>query len=88
MGGEPPILQKPLIRRGIVGLDEGLMPLLQFGWGASEGELIVVQPPLDIEVGLDQVLIALPLGTLDGLMGELQPGTDLLKCLGGVVLQW
>jgi hypothetical protein len=25
---------------GVVGLDERLMPLLQLGWGAGEGELI------------------------------------------------
>jgi hypothetical protein len=29
---------------GIVGPDEGLMPLLQVGWGAGEGELIVGFP--------------------------------------------
>jgi hypothetical protein len=37
------------------------MALLQICWGVGEGELTVVQPPLDIEVGFDQVLIALTL---------------------------
>jgi hypothetical protein len=37
---------------GIVSLDEGLMPLLQLGWRAGQGELIVIQAPLDIKVRL------------------------------------
>jgi hypothetical protein len=45
---------------GVMRLDEGLMPLLSFGVGAGEGELTVVEPPLDIEVGFDEILIALP----------------------------
>jgi hypothetical protein len=53
--------EEPLMCGGIVGLDEGLMALLQICWGVDEGELTVVQPPLDIEVGFDRVLIALTL---------------------------
>src|SRR4029453_19668286 len=60
-GGEPLITEEPLMCGGIVGLDEGLMALLQICWGVGQGELTVVQPPLDIEVGFDQVLIALTL---------------------------
>ena len=51
---EPPILQEPLMGRGVVGLDEGLMALLQLRWRAGEGELVVIQPPLNVEVGLHQ----------------------------------
>src|SRR5215510_679042 len=39
---ESPILQESLMGGGIVGLDEGLMALLQLGWGAGQGELIVI----------------------------------------------
>jgi hypothetical protein len=35
---------------GVVDLDEGLMALLQLGRGAGQGELIVIQAPLDIKV--------------------------------------
>jgi hypothetical protein len=37
---------------GVVELDERLMPLLQFGWGAGEGELVVVETPLHVKVRL------------------------------------
>src|SRR5215831_6453338 len=42
-------------------------------------ELIVVQPPLNVEMCLDQVLITLALRALDRLMLELQPRTDGFK---------
>jgi hypothetical protein len=48
----PPILQEPLMRRGVVRADKGLMGLLECDRGAGEGELIVVEAPLDVEVGL------------------------------------
>jgi hypothetical protein len=48
----PPILQEPLMRRGVVGLDERLMALLELRRRAGEGELIVVEAPLDVKVGL------------------------------------
>jgi hypothetical protein len=47
-------------------------------------ELVIIQPPLDVEVRFDQVLVALALGALNGLMLELQPGTNRLKLVGGV----
>jgi hypothetical protein len=59
------------MRRGVIGLDEGLMPLLQFGWGAGEGELIVVQPALHVKMGFHPVLIALALGADDRFMLDL-----------------
>jgi len=43
--------EQPLMGRGVGGLDEGLMPRLQLPWRGRQGELIVVQAPLDVEVG-------------------------------------
>ena len=56
------VLQEPLMGGGIVGWDEGLMALLQLGRRAGQGELVVIQPPLDITVGFHEVQIALALG--------------------------
>jgi hypothetical protein len=45
------IVQEPLVGRRIVRLDEDLMHMLQRRRRAGQGELIVVQAPLDVEVG-------------------------------------
>ena len=55
------------------------MALLELRRGAGQGELVVIQPPLDIKVRLHQVLIALALGADDRLMLDLQPRTDRFK---------
>jgi hypothetical protein len=47
---EAPILQESLMGGGIVSLDEGLMALVQFSRRASQRELIVIEPPLDIKM--------------------------------------
>ena len=73
---EPPILQEPLMGRGVVGLDEGLMALLELRRRAREGELIIIQPPLDVEMCLHEVLIALAFRALNRLMLNLQAATD------------
>jgi hypothetical protein len=49
---ESPILQEPLMGRRVVGLDEGLMALLERCRRAREGELIIIQAPLDVEMRL------------------------------------
>ena len=49
---EPPIAQEPLMRGGVIRLDERLMALLELRWRAGEGELIVVEAPLDGKVGV------------------------------------
>jgi hypothetical protein len=65
----PLILQESLMRRGVVRADKGLMGLLECYRGAGEGELIVVEAPLDVEMRLHQVLIAFALGADDRRMG-------------------
>jgi hypothetical protein len=40
------------MRRGIVRVDQGLMDLLECSWGTGQGELIVIEAALDVEVGL------------------------------------
>jgi hypothetical protein len=57
------------MRRGVVGLDKGLMAILELRRRAGEGELIVVEAPLDVEMRLHQVLIAFALGAGDRRMG-------------------
>ena len=64
-------LEQTLVGGGVVGVDESLMPLLQRQRCGRQGELIVVQPPLDIEVGFHQVLITLALRAFNGLMPEM-----------------
>jgi hypothetical protein len=82
--GQPLITEEPLMRGRIVGLDEGLMTLVSRHRRPGERELVVVQPPLDVEVGFDQIVRALPCGTLDGLVRELQADTGLLEHVGGI----
>jgi hypothetical protein len=76
--------EQPLMGGGVVGLDEGLMPLLQLQGCGGQGQLIVVQAPLDVEVGFHEVLIALALRADDGLVPELQPSADRFNVGGGV----
>jgi hypothetical protein len=73
------IFEESLMGRRVVELDEGLMPLLQLGRGAGEGELIVVQPVLYVKVRLHSVPITLALGADDRLVPDLQPGTHRLN---------
>src|SRR5262245_47358669 len=73
------ILEEPLMRRGVVGLDEGLMLLLQLGRGTGQGEPVVIQSALHIKVRLHPVLLALALHADDRLMPDLEPCTDGLK---------
>jgi hypothetical protein len=68
---EAPIRQEPLMGGGVIELDEGLMAPLQLGRRAGEGELIVLQAPLDIEVCFHPVEVAFTLRTDDGLMPDL-----------------
>jgi hypothetical protein len=78
------IVQEPLVGRRIVRLDEDLMHMLQRRQRAGQGELIVVQAPLDVEVGFHEVLVTPPLGADDSLMPHLQPGADRFKIVGRI----
>jgi len=56
------------------------MALLELRRRAGQGELVVIiQPLLNVEMGLHPIQIALALGADDGLMPDLQPRTDRLK---------
>ena len=52
--------EQPLMRRRIIGVDEGLMALFQVSGSAGERKLIVIEPPLDIEMRLNPVQIGPP----------------------------
>ena len=54
--------EQPLMRRRIIGVDEGLMALFQVSGSAGERTLIVIEPPLDIDMRLNPVQIAFPCG--------------------------
>jgi hypothetical protein len=81
---EPLIAQQSLMGGGVVGLHEGLMALLELRWRARQGKLVVIQPPLNIKMGLHEVLITLAFGALDRLMLNLQAATDRFKVVRGV----
>jgi hypothetical protein len=68
----------------VIRLDEGPVSLLELRRGAGEGELIVVEAPLNVKMGLHEVLIALAFGALDRLVLNLQPRTDRFEVIGGV----
>ena len=59
------------------------MPLFELQGSPGHRELIIVQPPLDVEVRFDEVLITLALGALDRLVPDPQPGTDRFNVIGG-----
>jgi hypothetical protein len=81
---ESPILQEPLMGRGVVGLEEGLMALLECRRHAGQRELVVVEPPLNVEVRFHPVQVAFALRAYNSFMADLQPGTDRLKLVGGI----
>jgi hypothetical protein len=64
---------------GVVGLDEGLMPLFEVHRRAGLGELIVIDAALDVKVRLHPVQVTLALAADDRLMLDLQPPTHGLK---------
>jgi len=47
------------MRRGVVELEKALMRLLELQWCTRQGKLVVIQAPLDVAMGLDQVHMAL-----------------------------
>ena len=49
---------------GVIGRYKGLMHLLERRGGRGQGELIIIEAPLDVEMGLHEILITLALGTL------------------------
>src|SRR5262245_16832120 len=65
--------------RGVVGLDERLMARLERRRRAGQGELVVIQPPLTVEMGRQPIQRALALGAADGLLPDLPPRTDRLN---------
>jgi hypothetical protein len=68
---------------GVVGDHEGVVCLLERRRGRGQRELVIIEAPLDVEMGLHEILIALALGALDRLMVDLQPGQHRLKGPGG-----
>jgi hypothetical protein len=50
--GEALVVEEPLMRRRVIDVDEGLMTSLELQGGAGQRELIIVEAPLDVEVGL------------------------------------
>jgi hypothetical protein len=68
-----------MIHRRIIGVDEVLMALFQVARGACQRKLIVIEPPLNMAMGLNPVQRTFPLRTHDRLMIDLEPPADGFK---------
>ena len=68
----------------VVELDEGLMPLFKRRRSLRERELVIIQAPLNVKVGLYEILPALPGTTGNRPMVERQPLADGFKGVGRV----
>jgi hypothetical protein len=69
--GTPLILQEPLMSRRVIGVGKGLMHLFQRRRCGGEGQLVVIQPGLHVQVGFYPVLITLTLSADDRLILDL-----------------
>ena len=78
------LFEQALMRGGIVELDKVLVSPLEFPWRPRRGKLIVIQPSLDVKMGLHQIHIAFALRTDNGLVINLQACTDRFKILGDI----
>ena len=72
------------MRRGVVGLHEELVHLLELRGRLGQRKLIVKQAPLDIKMRLHQIFVAFPLGTDNSLVVNRQTRTDRSKSAGAV----
>src|SRR4029450_10502395 len=77
-----PLLEEALMSRSVVEREKPLMRLSKLTRGPGQGQLVVIQSALDVEMGFHQVHVALALGTDNGLVINIQPGTDALKGVG------
>jgi len=76
------LVHQPLMRGRVIGLHKGLMHLFELQRGGGQGELIIVQAPLHIEVGFHQIFVALALGTEQGVglnLQSLQDGSHFIR---------
>ena len=67
----------------VIELQKRLMRLLELHRRGAQRKLIIIQAPLHIEVRFHPMQIALPFGTLNGLVVNLQAGTHRFKLVGG-----
>jgi hypothetical protein len=68
---------------GVVGGHEGMVRLLERRGSGGQGELVIIQTPLNVEVGFHPIEIAFTFGAFNGLMADLQPGQHRLEGRGG-----
>src|SRR5882724_10140414 len=59
-----PVVQESLMGGRVIEGHEGLVRLLERRRGCGQGELVIVEATLDVEMGLHEILIALALGAL------------------------
>jgi hypothetical protein len=83
-GGRKLFLEQALMGGRIVGVHAGLMGLCKRCGRLRQGDLIIVQAPLDITVRCHEVLGAFALGTNHRLMVALQAPTHRFQVLGDV----
>jgi hypothetical protein len=70
--------------RGVGGLEEGLMALLECRRRAGPRALVVVEPPLHGDVRVPPVQVACARRAHKGFMAARPPGPDGLKRVGGI----
>src|SRR5712664_763485 len=81
-GGSKPLLEQALVGGGVVELQKVLMGLLELQQRLRQGKLIVIQAPLDVEMCLHQVHVALALGAHNRVVVNAQTRTDPFKGVG------
>jgi hypothetical protein len=83
-GREPLSFEQALMRGRMIGLDEGLMVLVQCSRRASQRELLVIEPPLNLNMRFHPVQVAFPLRTHDRHRLDLEPPADRFKRVRGI----
>src|SRR4029434_23593 len=78
-GRRKAFLEEALVRGGVVEGKKPLMRLVKLVGRPGQGQLVVIQTPLDVEMRFHQVHVALPRRTHNCLVVNGQPGTDALK---------
>ena len=77
------IFKQTLMRRGVIEVEKRLVGLFEFRRRLGQGELIIVQPTLHVEMRFHPVEVTLALGADNRVMRDAQATADRLKLVGG-----
>jgi hypothetical protein len=73
------LLKQPLMRGGVLEFDKALVGLLELQRCLRQSALVVIDAPLDIAMGLQEVHVTVALGAHNGLVVNTQAVTDRFK---------